>query len=80
MVHKPTSNPLSRVAQLELLEPPEGAPLGERVTWPGYGADGHEPEEVLNPKKKIFETVRGDGSLHCLNCLLSHVADKRCDG
>ncbi|GLI66830.1 hypothetical protein VaNZ11_010807, partial [Volvox africanus] len=47
-------------AKLELLEPPEGAPVGERVTWPGYGAEGRQPDEVLNPKKKIFETVQPD--------------------
>ncbi|EFJ45231.1 hypothetical protein VOLCADRAFT_82392 [Volvox carteri f. nagariensis] len=47
-------------AKLELLEPPEGAPLGERVTWPGYGAEGRQPDEVLNPRKKIFETVQPD--------------------
>ncbi|GLC48701.1 hypothetical protein PLESTB_000127300 [Pleodorina starrii] len=47
-------------AKLELLQPPEGAPLGERVTWPGFGADGRAPDEVLNPKKKIFESVQPD--------------------
>ena len=42
--------------------PPEGASPGERVTFPGY--DG-EPDDVLNPKKKIWETVQVD--LHTNN-------------
>ncbi|GIL79322.1 hypothetical protein Vretifemale_8708, partial [Volvox reticuliferus] len=49
-------------AKLELLEPPEGAPVGERVTWPGYGSDDRQPDEVLNPRKRIFETVQPDFS------------------
>ncbi|GFR44727.1 hypothetical protein Agub_g6053, partial [Astrephomene gubernaculifera] len=49
-------------SKLELLEPPADAPLGERVTWPGYGGEGRTPDEQLNPKKKIFETVQPDFS------------------
>ncbi|KAG2489494.1 hypothetical protein HYH03_011947 [Edaphochlamys debaryana] len=46
-------------SQLELLEPPAGAPVGERVTWPGF-SEGRTPDEQLNPRKKIFETVQPD--------------------
>ncbi|BBN15558.1 methionyl-tRNA synthetase [Marchantia polymorpha subsp. ruderalis] len=41
--------------KVELVTPPEGAQIGERVTFPGYEG---EPDEVLNPKKKIWETVQ----------------------
>jgi hypothetical protein len=44
------------VTQVELVEPPEGVPPGERVTFEGYPG---EADEQLNPKKKIFETVGG---------------------
>eukprot|EP00262_Sarcandra_glabra_P020927 TRINITY_DN8529_c0_g2_i4.p1 TRINITY_DN8529_c0_g2~~TRINITY_DN8529_c0_g2_i4.p1 ORF type:complete len:812 (+),score=143.20 TRINITY_DN8529_c0_g2_i4:37-2436(+) len=40
---------------VELVDPPESAPVGERVTFPGF--DG-EPDDVLNPKKKIWEIVQ----------------------
>jgi hypothetical protein len=40
--------------QVELVEPPEGAAPGERVTFEGFPG---EADEQLNPKKKIFETV-----------------------
>ncbi len=40
--------------QVELLEPPEGCQVGERLTFEGYVG---EPDEQLNPKKKIFEQV-----------------------
>jgi len=40
---------------MELIEPPEGVPVGERVTCAGHEA---EPEKVLNPKKKIWEKVQ----------------------
>lgn len=42
---------------VELVSPPEDAPIGERVTFPGF--DG-APDEVLNPKKKVWETVQPD--------------------
>ncbi|KAL0382793.1 UNVERIFIED_CONTAM: putative methionine--tRNA ligase [Sesamum calycinum] len=35
--------------KVELVEPPQGAAVGERVTFPGF--DGL-PDDVLNPKKK----------------------------
>lgn len=40
--------------QVELVEPPAGSKPGERVTCAGYSG---EPDEQLNPKKKIFEQV-----------------------
>ncbi|XP_059434250.1 methionine--tRNA ligase, cytoplasmic isoform X1 [Corylus avellana] len=43
--------------KVELVEPPQSARVGERVTFPGI--DG-EPDDVLNPKKKVWETVQVD--------------------
>lgn len=43
--------------KVELVTPPEGAQIGERVTFEGYSG---EPDEQLNPKKKIFEQVHPD--------------------
>ena len=40
--------------QVELVEPPEDSVPGERVSVQGYE---EEPDEQLNPKKKIFEQV-----------------------
>jgi len=40
---------------MELVEPPEGVPLGERVVCAGHE---QEPESQLNPKKKIWEKVQ----------------------
>lgn len=37
--------------------PPEGVPVGERITFEGYNG---EPEAQLNPKKKIFEKIAPD--------------------
>ncbi|CAN6467660.1 unnamed protein product [Victoria cruziana] len=42
---------------VEPLVPPEGAKIGERVTFAGF--DG-KPEDVLNPKKKQFEKISPD--------------------
>ena len=36
------------------MEPPEGSAPGDRVCVQGYEG---EPDEQLNPKKKIFEQV-----------------------
>ncbi len=36
------------------MEPPAGAAVGERVFVEGFPG---EPDEVLNPKKKIWEAV-----------------------
>ena len=43
--------------QVELVEPPTSANVGERVTFPGYEGD---PDELLNPKKKVWETLQVD--------------------
>ncbi len=40
--------------QVELVEPPEDSAPGDRVSVQGYE---EEPDEQLNPKKKIFEQV-----------------------
>ncbi|KAI3431480.1 hypothetical protein D9Q98_004532 [Chlorella vulgaris] len=40
--------------QVDPIIPPEGVPLGERVTFEGYSK---EPEAQLNPKKKQFEKL-----------------------
>lgn len=40
---------------VELVNPPEGSTAGERVYFEGWEG---EPEAVLNPKKKIWETVQ----------------------
>ncbi|KAL4183770.1 hypothetical protein AMTRI_Chr11g156760 [Amborella trichopoda] len=42
---------------VELVDPPENARVGERVTFPGFSG---EPDGVLNPKKKVWETVQVD--------------------
>ncbi|RVW68080.1 putative methionine--tRNA ligase [Vitis vinifera] len=43
--------------KVELLEPPHSASVGERVTFPGFEG---KPDRVLNPKKKIWETLQSD--------------------
>lgn len=40
---------------VELVDPPEDAKAGQRVLFEGWGG---EPEVVLNPKKKIWETLQ----------------------
>ncbi|MBE3046232.1 hypothetical protein IMZ48_27585 [Candidatus Bathyarchaeota archaeon] len=40
---------------VELVSPPEGAAAGERVSFEGWEG---EPEGVLNPKKKVWETMQ----------------------
>ncbi|XP_010069016.2 methionine--tRNA ligase, cytoplasmic [Eucalyptus grandis] len=53
--------------KVELIEPPESAKVGERVTFPGFeGA----PDDVLNPKKKVWETLQPD--LHTDSGLVAH--------
>eukprot|EP01023_Acetabularia_acetabulum_P007289 TRINITY_DN13123_c0_g1_i1.p1 TRINITY_DN13123_c0_g1~~TRINITY_DN13123_c0_g1_i1.p1 ORF type:complete len:279 (-),score=72.10 TRINITY_DN13123_c0_g1_i1:324-1160(-) len=42
---------------VELVEPPQGAKVGERVFVEGFPG---EPDQQLNPKKKIFESVQPD--------------------
>ncbi|KAB2067292.1 hypothetical protein ERO13_A09G206100v2 [Gossypium hirsutum] len=43
--------------KVELVEPPKSAKVGERVTFPGFTG---EPDDVLNPKKKVWETLQVD--------------------
>jgi len=43
---------------VEIVDPPAGAQVGERVTVEGFGEG--EPDEQLAPKKKIFEEVAAD--------------------
>ncbi|XP_056168384.1 probable methionine--tRNA ligase isoform X1 [Syzygium oleosum] len=53
--------------KVEFIEPPESAKVGERVTFPGFeGA----PDDVLNPKKKVWETLQPD--LHTDSGLIAH--------
>ncbi|PQQ07090.1 putative methionine--tRNA ligase isoform X1 [Prunus yedoensis var. nudiflora] len=42
---------------VELVDPPKAAQVGERVTFPGFVG---EPDELLNPKKKVWETLQVD--------------------
>eukprot|EP00873_Tetraselmis_striata_P020356 jgi/Tetstr1/440620/TSEL_028930.t1 len=44
-------------ATVELVTPPEGAAIGERVTVEGFPGAA---DEQLNPKKKVFEAVAPD--------------------
>lgn len=41
---------------VEPVSPPEGSQPGDKVWVEGF--EGREPEAVLNPKKKIFETIQ----------------------
>ncbi|KAF8394062.1 hypothetical protein HHK36_020264 [Tetracentron sinense] len=43
--------------KVELVDPPHSAPVGERVTFPGFEG---EPDDILNPKKKVWETLQVD--------------------
>ncbi|CDP11143.1 unnamed protein product [Coffea canephora] len=47
----------SEDTKVELVEPPEGAVIGERVKFPGCEGS---PDDQLNPKKKVWETVQPD--------------------
>lgn len=40
-----------------MVDPPKSAQVGERVTFPGFEG---EPDDVLNPKKKVWETLQLD--------------------
>lgn len=44
-------------SKVELVEPPESAKIGERVRFAGHEG---EPDDVLNPKKKVWETLLVD--------------------
>ncbi|CAI8610771.1 unnamed protein product [Vicia faba] len=43
--------------KVELVEPPSSACVGERITFPGHEGN---PDELLNPKKKVWETLQVD--------------------
>ncbi|KAL4440332.1 hypothetical protein ABPG75_003333 [Micractinium tetrahymenae] len=43
--------------QVDPVIPPEGVPVGERITFEGFN---REPEAQLNPKKKQFERIAPD--------------------
>ncbi|KAL8172245.1 hypothetical protein V2J09_024049 [Rumex salicifolius] len=43
--------------KVELVEPPMDASVGERIYFPGFEG---EPDDVLNPKKKVWETLQPD--------------------
>jgi len=43
--------------KVEILQVPDGAEIGDRVVCEGYGG---EPDEQLNPKKKIWEQIQPD--------------------
>ncbi|XP_010264123.1 PREDICTED: probable methionine--tRNA ligase [Nelumbo nucifera] len=53
--------------KVELVDPPQSAPVGERITFPGFHG---EPDDVLNPKKKVWETIQVD--LHTDTELVAH--------
>lgn len=42
-------------SKVELVEPPLNSKVGERITFDGHTG---EPDEQLNPKKKIFENIK----------------------
>ncbi|KAF5739139.1 methionyl-tRNA synthetase family protein [Tripterygium wilfordii] len=44
-------------SKVELVDPPQSARVGERVTFQGFEG---EPDDVLNPKKKVWETLQVD--------------------
>ncbi|KAK9498599.1 hypothetical protein O3M35_003194 [Rhynocoris fuscipes] len=46
--------------KVEVLSPPTSSKPGDVITVPGYPPPPNGPEPVLNPKKKIFETVAPD--------------------
>jgi len=43
---------------VELITPPEGTPIGERIHIEGEGTPTQAFEPVLNPKKKTWETIQ----------------------
>lgn len=44
-------------SKVELVDPPASAVVGERLIFPGFTG---EPDAVLNPKNKVWETVQAD--------------------
>jgi hypothetical protein len=63
--------PCHLLPQVELVEPPAGAAVGERVGVEGFAG---EPDEQLNPKKKVFEAVSPELSSLFLQCVLGRPA------
>ncbi|KAL1807993.1 probable methionine--tRNA ligase [Daucus carota subsp. sativus] len=56
--------------KVELVDPPQSAPVGERVTFSGFEGS---PDDVLNPKKKVWETIQPE--LHTSNELIACYKD-----
>jgi len=56
--------------QVELLIPPPGSKIGEKLKFDGYPG---EPDEQLNPKKKVWEQVQPD--LHSGSDLVAYYKD-----
>ncbi|XP_070552998.1 aminoacyl tRNA synthase complex-interacting multifunctional protein 1-like [Ptychodera flava] len=44
--------------KVELLDPPEGSVIGDRVSFEGYAFGDYPPQ--MNPKKKIWERIQPD--------------------
>ena len=42
---------------MDPINPPEGVPLGERISFEGYA---NEPDAQLNPKKNVFGKIAPD--------------------
>ncbi|GHJ85364.1 hypothetical protein NliqN6_1766 [Naganishia liquefaciens] len=45
-------------AGIEFVRPPEGSKPGERIYFEGEKYENVQPEPLLNPKKKVFETIQ----------------------
>lgn len=56
--------------EVDFVEIPEGSKPGDRVICPGFEG---EPDDVLNPKKKVVETVKPD--LKVKNDLIAYYKD-----
>ncbi len=48
----------STADSLEVLSPPADAVVGERLNVEG---EEGEPDDILNPKKKVWDTIRDSG-------------------
>jgi hypothetical protein len=45
---------------VELLDPPAGSKVGERIQVEGFTRAGLEPDATINPKHKLFPAVLAD--------------------
>lgn len=45
-------------AGIEFVKPPPGSQAGDRVYFEGEKFENATPEPLLNPKKKVFETIQ----------------------